>query len=67
MPIILLSAGIAFVLAFVLTILLGLLTTCVVWIFMLAYVGLTSFLSLYFMLYFLGDPFYYYQIPSLKS
>lgn len=59
MPIIALSGGVAFLLAFLFTIMVGLCTTLIVYVFILTYISLTGFLSGYFLCYFISNPLEY--------
>lgn len=59
MPIIALSGGVAFLLAFLFTIMVGLCTTLIVYVFILTYISLTGFLSTYFLSYFISNPLEY--------
>ncbi|CAD8088091.1 unnamed protein product [Paramecium primaurelia] len=56
LPIIAMSGGAAFLLAFFFTIMIGLCTTFIVYVFILVYISLTGFLSAYFLLYFIKLP-----------
>lgn len=59
MPVIAISGIAAFLLAFIFTILVGLCTTLIVYVFILVYITLTGLLSVYFLFYFWGNPMEY--------